>query len=283
MALSKMRLLLSFFFVSQLVLAQPGPIPLPSDLQARLQAVLDENVQNGYTPGVFFAVAKPGYIPWIGVAGNSSEGVPLTQYDQVRIGSVTKTFTATAFLILMDTGRYGLSLDATLADMLPEAAALLTNYKTDQITMRMLLNHTSGLYNYVQDCTFQNFYKNDPTNCPYALTDYLKIANLHPPTHDPGTHWAYSNTGYVLLGMVLEKVTSLPYWLFMSGLVPGYGLMNTQSPQPKDDLFVGPYAEGYINWSIYDASFAPCHFTGPAPQPAHRPKPARPRVCLVCR
>ena len=263
----RLSLLLLFVALAPFSAAQnPTDPPLPAATTQQLQAILDCYANNGYTPGVIYAISKPGFQTWYGAAGIASTTQMMEAIDSVRIGSLTKTFTATLILRLIADGSYGFTLDSTLASVLPDQAALLSTYATSDITVKMLLQHTSGIYNYVEDCVFQNHYKNDPINCPYGLEDYLKIANNHPPTFAPGTSWSYSNTNYVLLGMLAEKVTNKPYHQLIDEMMadPAVNLPNTYAPPPGEYALPAESSDGFINWAEYDASFAPCYFTGPA-------------------
>jgi D-alanyl-D-alanine carboxypeptidase len=109
-----------------------------------------------------------------------------------RIGSVTKTFTSAVMLSLEAEGKLALTDPLSKwIDMVP---------KTDGVTVRMLLNHTSGIFNYTEDPAFAAN-RSKPTT-PRAIVD---LATAHDPYFAPGTDWHYSNTNYVLLGMIAEK------------------------------------------------------------------------------
>ena len=114
--------------------------------------------------------------------------------DRFRVGSLTKTFTATLVLQLAEEHR--LSLDDSVERWLPR---LVRN--GDAISVRQLLQHTSGLYDYAADpVTFQPF-ATDP-HYSWKPRDLVAIANQHTPNFAPGKGWGYSNTNYVLLGLI---------------------------------------------------------------------------------
>ncbi len=113
------------------------------------------------------------------------------------IASVTKMFTAVAVMQLVQAHR--VDLDATAATYLPRVPY------AKEITVRELLQHTSGLWNY-GDYAFQSGIVSRPTN-PLAI---LAMAAKHPLTSAPGTKWSYSNTGYVVLGLIVERVSGEP-------------------------------------------------------------------------
>lgn len=118
-----------------------------------------------------------------------------------RIGSVTKTFTATILLQLAAEGR--LRLGDTLERYLPDVVP-----KGDKITIRQLLNHRSGLANVTDYTLWLNRASRSPSTRPI---DTLRFAASHPLTFAPGSRWRYSNTNYIALGLVIEKTTGHPY------------------------------------------------------------------------
>lgn len=124
-----------------------------------------------------------------------------------RIGSVTKTFVATAVLQLVAERR--LRLDEPVADVLPGVVDRNGNDGA-AITLRMLLNDTSGLYEYTDDPRVERITAQDPAHC-FTPRELVGFALDHPPLFAPGTSWAYSNTNYSLLAMVVEKVTGRSY------------------------------------------------------------------------
>jgi D-alanyl-D-alanine carboxypeptidase len=114
-----------------------------------------------------------------------------------RIGSVTKTFTATIALQLVAEGR--LRLGDTLERYLPGVVP-----KGDKITVRQLLNHRSGLWNITDHTLWLERARRSPSTRPI---DTLRFAASHPLTFPPGSQWRYSNTNYIALGLVIEKTT----------------------------------------------------------------------------
>ncbi|MFD8369713.1 serine hydrolase domain-containing protein [Streptomyces sp. NPDC059688] len=165
-------------------------------------------------PGVT-ATAVDGHGRWSTTAGTGDlrTGAPRSTADRYRVGSITKTFVATVLLQLEAEGR--LSLDDKVDTWLP---GLVRGHGHDgrRITVRQLLNHTSGIYNYTADDDFGRTYflKDGFFRHRYdTLTprDLVAIAMRHAPDFAPGTSWNYSNTNYVVAGMVIEKVTGRPY------------------------------------------------------------------------
>jgi D-alanyl-D-alanine carboxypeptidase len=165
-------------------------------------------------PGVT-ATAKDGHGTWAATAGvgNLKTDKPRSTRDRYRVGSITKTFVATVLLQLEAEGR--LSLDDTVEKWLP-GVVHGNGHDGSRITLRRLLNHTSGIFNYTADEDFGRTYflKDGFFQHRYdteAPEDLVAVAMSHKPTFEPGTSWSYSNTNYVLAGMVIEKATGRPY------------------------------------------------------------------------
>ncbi|MEU6004154.1 serine hydrolase domain-containing protein [Streptomyces sp. NPDC047197] len=191
-----------------------------SRLHAKTQAALNEIVEQG-TPGVI-AQVRDGHGVWNGRAGvgDLSRSDQRSTREKFRIASVTKTFTATVLLKLEARGR--LSLDDSLQKWLP-GVVRAPGYRPEAITVRHLLNHTSGIFDYNMDEEFRakyagaEFDKNRYTR--WAPRDLVDIGLAHPPNFQPeqGSRpgrpgkWDYSDTNYLLAGMIIEKVTGGTY------------------------------------------------------------------------
>ena len=177
--------------------------------------VLQAGISQGLT-GVALAVHQDGEVLFDGVAGlaNGEAQTPLAPTDRFRIYSITKTFTAVLVLQLVEEGV--LSLDDTVADWLDDpAVARIPN--VEQITLRQLLTHTSGVYDYfAEDSPFwQDAYLGEDADwsrvwSPEELLAYADGAN-HAPDFAPGEGVHYSNTGYILLGLIVEEATAQPF------------------------------------------------------------------------
>ena len=177
------------------------PAPELSDgKKAGLQKALEGMMEKYKIPGAIAGLWFPGIGDWVGTAGigNPSNGEAPQPGDKVRIGSITKSFTATVVLQLVDEGR--LSLDDVLSKWEPQVPG------ADGITIRQLLNMTSGLYNFTDLSEFWDALNKDPLAVwtPRQLVD---MAIAQPAVFAPGSQFMYCNTNYVLLGMIIEKVT----------------------------------------------------------------------------
>jgi D-alanyl-D-alanine carboxypeptidase len=168
------------------------------DVQRMLEYVHSEGA-----PGVS-ALVRDRSGTWRGSAGLAvlQPRRTMRPVDRFRIASVTKTFVATVVLQLVAEGR--LRLNDTVERRLPGAVR-----QGRRITVRQLLNHTSGLYDYIDEPRFQARFRRD-LRLVMSPRQSVAIALSHPSRFPPGTSWAYSNTGYQLLGLIIERVTHEP-------------------------------------------------------------------------
>jgi D-alanyl-D-alanine carboxypeptidase len=181
--------------------AKPDPTPQPGTgvSTAELQAMLDQLVANGATGAIALVDDGPRTRRLASGAARLEPYQPMHPSARVRVGSLTKTVVATVALQLVGEGSIG--LDDTVEEWLP---GLLPD--GDKITLRMLLNHTSGLFDYFNDPAFVAQLEADLTR-RWAPRELVAVATSHPLTFQPGQGWAYSNTGYIVAGMLLEEAT----------------------------------------------------------------------------
>jgi D-alanyl-D-alanine carboxypeptidase len=193
---------------------------ISDDLAKEFQEILDKNRQEagepgkGGVPGAVLAVISKDKGTWFGASGvaDIQTGMPITPDAQFRIGSSTKTFTATVVLQLKDEGK--LSLEDKIDKWLPgEMVDKITNGRN--ITVRQLLNHTSGIYDYA-DSGNEAFYTavNQNQSREWKPEELVAYAYGKPSFSgkrcEEGAEkiqWCYSNTNYVLLGIIIEKAT----------------------------------------------------------------------------
>ena len=163
-------------------------------------------------PGVALAVVSP-RLQWTGSAGHPALGshTRLDPRAGFRIASVTKTFTAAATLRLVEEGR--LALDDPIGEHLaPATVALLRNggYDPQAIRVRHLLMHTSGLYDYASDPKFVEYVLTHGRH-HWTRAEKVRFAMTHgKPYAPPGKEFHYADTGYVLLGQIVERTTARP-------------------------------------------------------------------------
>ncbi|HEU4470763.1 MAG TPA: serine hydrolase [Flavisolibacter sp.] len=129
----------------------------------------------------------------------AEEKVPHTEGSIFQIGSITKQFTSAVIMQLQQEKKL------SVQDKLEKYFAGFPN--GNKITIEHLLTHTSGLFNYTSDSTLMN---RDVTKS-YSSADMIAIFKSYPPDFEPGSRFSYSNTGYSMLGYIIEKVTGKPY------------------------------------------------------------------------
>lgn len=162
--------------------------------------------------------------------------VPVPRNGQVRAGSNTKAFVATVVMQLVAEGK--VELDKPINHYLPNAV------KDDRITVRQLLNHTSGLANYTQYMGLEKF--EEVRHRYMEPRELLDIGNAHPVTNQPGEKFKYSNTNYVLLGLLAQKVTGRPIAENVDQrIIRKLGLKDTYWPGQGDETIRGKHPRGY--------------------------------------
>lgn len=189
-----------------------GPVAAPGGHDATKRAVRAA-VADG-VPGVTVTVRR-GHGTWAATAGvgNLETGKPRSARDHYRIASITKTFVATVVLQLEAEGR--LSLDDTVDTWLP-GLVRGNDHDGRRVTIRQLLNHTSGIFDYLEDPGFQQTYMTADGFMKHrfdeaAPEELLAIAMKNRPYFEPGASFAYSNTNYLLAARVIEKATGNDY------------------------------------------------------------------------
>ncbi|MEC4576583.1 serine hydrolase domain-containing protein [Streptomyces sp. CMAA1738] len=206
--------------------------PRPDTLQRSLDRLVRSD---GLPAALASATGRDGRTrTYVAGAGNLATGAEVPRDGQVRIGSNTKTFTAVVVLQLVGEGRVG--LDAPVETYLP---GLVRGDGIDgrHITVRQLLQHMSGLPNYTE-------YDLQPR--PYDPRDLLDIALRHKAHFAPGTKWDYSNTNYVLAGLIVEKVTGRDLAREIDRrIIQRLGLRHTYFPAPGDVTIREPHPHGY--------------------------------------
>lgn len=141
-------------------------------------------------------IFKKGY----GMA-NMEWSIPIETDTRFRLGSITKQFTSMLVMQLVQEGK--IKLDGKLTDYLPD----YRKDTGDRITIHQLLNHTSGIPSYTG---LPNFFQ-DVSRNPYSVSDFVKKFTSGDLEFEPGTKWNYNNSGYFLLGAIVEHVTGKPY------------------------------------------------------------------------
>ncbi|MEV7036771.1 serine hydrolase domain-containing protein [Amycolatopsis sp. NPDC051061] len=245
-------------------------MPKPWDF-AGLNAAL-ENVHRAGMPGLFAEVRAGDHV-WRGAAGvaDVATGRPVTVGLRHRVGSITKTFTAAAVLRQVEVGQLG--LDTPIGHYLPR---LVPGERGDAITVRMLLDHTSGLAEYLPFAypslsAFPDLAKTGPESFDdhrftrFEAAELIALGVAAPAVGTPGgAPGVYSNTNYLLLGELLEHVTGTAAEKHITqDVIERAGLRDTGFPEGTD--VDGPHSRLYEAWfgmidpprdySIFDMSW----------------------------
>ncbi|MEV7346630.1 serine hydrolase domain-containing protein [Streptomyces sp. NPDC093544] len=218
---------------------QPG---FDHKLTARLDAAIEKVRRQADIPGVAVGLWMPGkgsYVRATGVA-DTATGEPMTTDKFIRIGSETKTFTVTALLKLVDDGRIGLDD--------PISAYVHGVPNGHRITLRHLAEMRSGLFPYSSDADFVHDLLSDPSRS-FTPDELLAYGFKHKNTAAPGKVFEYNNSNFVLLGLVIEKVTGhrLEDVIERRVLRPAH-LHRTLFPEGAE--FPDPHPRGYTNQTL---------------------------------
>lgn len=204
----------------------------------KLDAAITAAVSAARIPGVMVGVWSPqgDYVKAFGVA-DTATGAPMRDDFYSRIGSITKTFTATAVLQLVERG--DVRLDEPIATYLDGVPGGST------ITVRQLATMRSGLPDYLQNPAFAAKVVADPVRT-FSPREMLAWAFAEPMVFSPGSHYQYSNTNYILLGLLVENVSGQPLADYLTENILGpLGLVHTSFP--AETQFPEPHARGYTD------------------------------------
>ena len=195
------KIVQSVAWASSVAMVAAPALALPGDFKSRADAILAEAfAADG--PGAIAVVVekgKPVYAAGRGLADIESKR-PLDPAKPMRLGSITKQFTAAMVLKLVDEGK--VALDDPLSKYLPDFPK-----PGADATIRQLLNHTSGIRSYTSIPGLLQA----RAATPHTTAEMIALFKDAPPTFERGSDWAYNNSGYVLLGAVIEKVTGEPW------------------------------------------------------------------------
>ncbi|WP_158543529.1 serine hydrolase domain-containing protein [Dyella solisilvae] len=219
--------------LTMLPLAQAGATNLDTATAGRIDADVNTVLARTGTPGAVVAVYRKGELLYRHAYGvrDREARLPATPDTWFEIGSITKQFTAAAILQLQEAGK--LSIDAPLATYLPDAP------HAGEVTLRQLLSHTSGLPEYLDGPDAEAFAIKPQT--PAAVL--ARVAGK-PLDFKPGSRWSYSNTGYFLLGRVIEVVSGQTYDQYIrEHLLEPAGMRHTYTM--ADEGRLSPMAVGY--------------------------------------
>ena len=209
-------------------------------LEQKMQTIVNNDRIRYHLPALSVSIKLPGenftrnYVSGYDSLANKNK---ITADSLFQIGSITKTFTATMILKLAEANK--LSLDDDLGKWLPQYP------RWQKITLRNLLTNTSGVYNYTSGKSFDEQLRKKP-NKFFSTNELADIAYLHTDLFKPGHQYNYTNTDYVLLGLIIEKSTNKSLQQVFKQYLYEHHLNNTfYSPlgYPKDTI--SRMAHGY--------------------------------------
>lgn len=219
------------------ILSNPCSAQVSSTLENYLDETLDSMKIVVNTKSLSAAIQTADGSMWAHATGVSSAFMQVTTADSYLIGSVTKTILAACILDLVDDGL--ISLDDSLYEWLPTMP-----YIDSSITIRQLMNHSSGIFDVLSHPDQQ-----DSLNADFSriwTPEELIEDFISPPNFPPGNSWAYSNTNYFLLGMIIEAVTGNPFYTELRNrLYNPLGLTSFCFPTYESNL--GPVAHVWID------------------------------------
>ncbi|MGP3911764.1 serine hydrolase domain-containing protein [Nonomuraea sp. 10N515B] len=215
----------------------------PTDPQTR--RVLDQAVTAGGIPGILAEIRQGGR-RWFHTAGvaDTETGRKRQAGHRFRIGSATKAFVATVMLQLVAEGKMDL---ADPVDKWLPGLVRGNGHDGAAISIRQLLNHTSGIFDYLQD---QEAVNRHPAPTPRQL---VEVAMAHPPAFQPGQGWQYSQTNYALIGMIIERATGGTLTDEISKRITRpLELTGTYLPRGADTKIRGPHSRHYSKLHLPD-------------------------------
>jgi D-alanyl-D-alanine carboxypeptidase len=204
----RFNLLLHSFVVLIILVFATFPALAQSQLSSETQEKIDKLATDALAktgvPSASVAIVKDGQIVYLKAYGDArlEPRVPATSEMRYSIGSISKQFTATAILLLQEQGK--LSLDDKVSKFVPNLT------RANEVTIRQLLSHTSGYQDYWPQDYVMPFMLQ-----PVTSQKILDIWARKPLDFEPGTKWQYSNTNYVIAGVIVEKASGMPLLQFL--------------------------------------------------------------------
>lgn len=216
------------------VIADESGSTLPPDLTRRLQRIVGERQIADRVPGVIAGLVRDGELVWqaaFGAADTVMPDQPPTADTQFAIGSITKTFTATLVMALRDAG--ALDLDDSLAKFVPET-------RHQQLTVRRLLAHASGLQREPVGDVWATLIHPDATSLLAGLEEAEQVL-------PPRSHWHYSNLAYSVLGEVVARVDGRSWGESLQARILEPLGMRRTTAMPEGERAVGYYTEPFTD------------------------------------
>jgi D-alanyl-D-alanine carboxypeptidase len=204
---------------------------------ARMQKALDQIVDAGVPGALLYTYDKGEVIELQSGLADLAAGSPMGPSTTYRVGSQTKTYVSTAVLQLV--ARHRIRLDAPARRYLPGLLA-----RVPHVTVRQLLNHTSGIYEFNEDPRVLAPYFAGNLGHVWKPRQLVRIALSNEPVSKPGGAYSYSNTNYVLLGLMIQAVTHRPLGDVLRGGVFAQAGLDSTTFTPSRTL-PAPAAHGY--------------------------------------
>jgi len=231
-----MKTIITILFIT---LSSIGFSQAPQYIQDELQNILDNALPNDPNPGAVMTVYVPGQWTWSGASGSSISGMtggttltPAQPSDYFRVGSISKTFTSVSILQLYEAGL--LDLDDPIDTYLRPSLINDTIQSSATVTIRQLLDHTSGIANSADNLTCQQDALANLTAF-YSIEDNIYCGASQGELFTPGSSWYYSNTNYGILAMIVEEITGNDYWNYLNdSIITPLGLSNTLIPTTNE-------------------------------------------------
>jgi D-alanyl-D-alanine carboxypeptidase len=206
------------------------------DLRAKIDATAQQALDQTGVPSASVAIVQHGQIVY--THGKAKLDPPVAAEPSMRysVGSISKQFTASALLLLEQQGK--LSIDDPVAKYIPDLT------RANEVTIRMLLSHTAG---------YQDFWPEDylmpPMRESTTAQHILDVWAKKPLDFDPGTKWQYSNTNYVIAGLIVEKVGGMPLMKFLQANI--FKPLDMEAVWNSDAEKLGDTdASGYIRYAL---------------------------------
>lgn len=238
-----------YLLTAALLAATAAHAQLPADTEAKIAAAAEKTLHDTGVPSVSIGIVQHGKIVYAHAFGLAQlqPATPATAAMAYPIGSISKQFTATAILLLQQDGK--LSIDDPVGKYFPELT------RANDVKLRNLMTMTSGYEDFApQDYIIPAWKK------PIAPIDNVHEWAEKPLDFEPGTQWQYSNTNYVLLGLVVEKVSGEPLDKFIRERVLDplhlQGVLNTYTQREKLQVL------GYVSYAMATPRVQPLEAPG---------------------
>lgn len=227
--------------------AKASPAATAEAIQSKLQKIMDEAIASPKTSfnGAVIRIETKDHV-WSLASGigDIATGTPMRAHDRFRSGSLVKPFISTVMMQLGEAGHF--SLDTKITEVLPTKYTDGFKYASD-ITLEMLLNHTSGIGEWSDD--EMDMIALGDLSRVWSADEFIARAAAKGPEFKPGEKYSYNNTEYTLLGLVIEEVTGKSWRQnIRERIFEPLELKNTSLPEPGTRTIVGDHAHGYVTF-----------------------------------